>query len=934
MLLPSLGLKPFAAEQKFFISSLTGSRTIADHVRNGARIEDSFARSLNHFYNPLTQSSLLGIPSPDWALEDKKDVSDQFSSFKNAREHFYRALTSSDTDESEKYFGLTFETLGNVIHHPQDMAQPQHVRDDEHCDIFPCKVIGRHNPSAYELYALNLRGALVVSGYPSIYSLPSPGPFTTTRSLWTTPDGKGIADYTNRGFVSAATNFRGTETNIQHVPGFPNPNGVGAVIEKRQITDTDLRGPKGPNQPLEGALYFIQTPVKDNLTGESVLSRTSTFSIFDADLMQTGQEAVFSLNEYNHKAASDLLTKRAVAYSAGLIDYFFRGKLGAEDVTFTDGGISLRVKNAIDSQKTPAWQNEVLYDKNSNGLASSFTVAFDYQDSAGKTQHGASNPVPVRTTDTLAPAQVSADVYNFTLTIPSEAKDVNYRLVFRGKLGQEEDSVAVGKVEPVSGFGVSPNYTPADGIGGTRAIFKRGGQWKLDERPNLVAGNIDWKGWYRNGRPTKVLSWSGPSIRYFPESRDWRRAAIYRDGEVFDYAPADVLAAAVARDTAGVEWVVAICQEGSEDVVYRRLSAKKEPPDPREQWQEIARLDASKDDADQGITTSKADITWFFNGTGSAAQTMRAWRVNNAPYRGERRKRLKITLDDTLTGARLDNLGNLDGFRETYTCSGGYDSHGAGSVQSSFRGEGSYIIAVDYKDDREVLAKVRLDATYTSSSTVTIVEISKDNYVQTGKTNIDRSWTEYFEWGGQEQTHYFDKKIYTASWSTASPARQDQVGTIDIRWKNYLYGLDLRDNVYAYTYWNVNHRNKWNTDGLDERTGTWVEGGEILSERHSPVMFFKPINFGSTTNMQPLGAIGCSQEQSSNRYGGLDFSATTSLGSIAVDTGGHIAASFFYRDVANNQIHGPVNYLSDGSLEETIPRASPSPEYHPIGVIY
>jgi hypothetical protein len=90
MLLPSLGLKPFAAEQKFFISSLTGSRTIADHVRNGARIEDSFARSLNHFYNPLTQSSLLGIPSPDWALEDKKNVSDQFSSFKNAREHFYR----------------------------------------------------------------------------------------------------------------------------------------------------------------------------------------------------------------------------------------------------------------------------------------------------------------------------------------------------------------------------------------------------------------------------------------------------------------------------------------------------------------------------------------------------------------------------------------------------------------------------------------------------------------------------------------------------------------------------------------------------------------------------------------------------------------------------------------------------------------------------
>lgn len=43
----------------------------------------------------------------------------------------------------------------------------------------------------------------------------------------------------------------------------------------------------------------------------------------------------------------------AVAYSAGLIDYFFRGRLEGEDVEFTDTGIRLRVKYAIDAFDPP-----------------------------------------------------------------------------------------------------------------------------------------------------------------------------------------------------------------------------------------------------------------------------------------------------------------------------------------------------------------------------------------------------------------------------------------------------------------------------------------------------------------------------------------------------------------------------------------------------
>jgi len=34
-----------------------------------------------------------------------------------------------------------FQNLGHVLHHVQDMAQPQHVRNDAHCDAPVCAVL-------------------------------------------------------------------------------------------------------------------------------------------------------------------------------------------------------------------------------------------------------------------------------------------------------------------------------------------------------------------------------------------------------------------------------------------------------------------------------------------------------------------------------------------------------------------------------------------------------------------------------------------------------------------------------------------------------------------------------------------------------------------------------------------------------------------------
>lgn len=90
-------------------------------------------------------------------------------------------------------------------------------------------------------------------------------------------------------------------------------------------------------------MTFLQNTVVDAHTGESKANKcAATLSIFDQDLRASGRtvsvadpitgttvvtDRVFSLNRFNFDAAHDFLIPRAVGYSTGLIDYFFRGKI-------------------------------------------------------------------------------------------------------------------------------------------------------------------------------------------------------------------------------------------------------------------------------------------------------------------------------------------------------------------------------------------------------------------------------------------------------------------------------------------------------------------------------------------------------------------------------------------------------------------------------
>jgi len=328
-----------------------------------------------------------------------------------------------------------------------------------------------------------------------------------------------------------------------------------------------------------------------------------------------------------------------------------------------------------------------------------YTLSGDTQ-----TKYLTSDVVPL--TETLSPGDMSKNIYAFTLSDPpSDAMNITYQLVYRGALGQETDAVAVGAIRPASGFVVDDGQH-------VRLVYKKGNAWKV-RSTDYSAGNIDWKGMYVDGKPSRTLSWNGPLLRHFPsgtvEQSGLFTEAIFQDGDVWVFTPARVLAAAITKDADGKsEWLVAICMgldaNGEyQDVVYRRPNRQStnskiyDPVNEPDGWHEIGRI------TPPAGTRNLPHSPWFFNGDGTEAQTMR----RKEGYV----TRLKATITGTsVTSDDLNNLSSEGAYSNT-----GSSSEGSCSSQFASSGRGESVLAVDYLNNEEQLLTFANNRRSTSS---------------------------------------------------------------------------------------------------------------------------------------------------------------------------------------------------------------------------
>jgi hypothetical protein len=418
-------------------------------IAKGARDEDWAGRPINHFYDPYHDIPLgIGVKAPDWALEDGGDLLGQDYSYKDARDAFYRALTARDPATHDRELGHTFYALGHVIHLIQDMAQPQHTRNDKHPDFIPPKkswmemyierlAVSRHLNS---LFRLNVDPASV----PNV---------ARVRDLWVTGIGDqmtgfGMSTFSNANFVSAGTNFTALRP-FATADFFPRP-----VLDLNNVstlspTDTCKDGAQAP-----GFLTFYGNGIDDPVAGRLDNPRMTTYSFFDQYLIAQGRRPIFALNCFNLDTAATILLPRAVSFSAGLLKYFFRGRLEIASpdryvyglAAFQPGNtgsftkLRFRVRNITPNEEAgPGLMSAVVRYRVPVDSAANLIDA-PLADISGP-RFAISRPL-----EAVTPTSSFQEfVFDFTQDpIPTNSADLFLTVVFKGSLGQEADAVMVG----------------------------------------------------------------------------------------------------------------------------------------------------------------------------------------------------------------------------------------------------------------------------------------------------------------------------------------------------------------------------------------------------------------------------------------------------------------------------------------------------------
>ena len=424
-------------------------RTPEEWIAAGARDEDRLSRPLNHFYDPYHDVPLgfpRGAKAPDWALEDAGDLAAQDYSYKDARDALYRGLTAHDPAMHERELGHTFYALGHVIHLIQDMAQPQHTRNDVHLNFIPSHI------SFMEAYIEGLAAGL--SRF-KLDRLAVPD-VARVRDLWVTGTGaqmtgRGMAEFSNINFVSAGTNFSDLHT------GAIGSDYARPVLNTgdRTLSSTVDACQDGAHAP--GSLVFYANTLTDPLTSEGLRNeRMTTHSIFDQHLIARGRQPIFALNCFNLDAAASILLPRAVSYSAALLQYFFRGRVEiAQPDRFVYGvapflngntgaftGLRFKVRNATPNEEAGGPQHTagqmvavIRYRKGAPNPIESPRVP-----PSSQLFFAVSKPLTVSLTSSFQ--EVLFDFADSPL--PTNAVDVFLTVVWRGQLGLESDAILVG----------------------------------------------------------------------------------------------------------------------------------------------------------------------------------------------------------------------------------------------------------------------------------------------------------------------------------------------------------------------------------------------------------------------------------------------------------------------------------------------------------
>ena len=346
-------------------------------------------RVFGHFYDPINNDGIpdvIGIiderrvKAINWSLGLDDALEPSFNPLLTRRNHFswldarrayFKALTyqttaatlSSTADEFESETRLFFlatmtKSLGQIVHVLQDGSQPQHSRLDRHnhSNMFWPSMFNTDLPRRMMEAYTNIRvtrdinlspqedreplrviftgidGNLEIPPAPPLGSYPIPTFSTPRRFMTTRTQGggdpietrKGLMDYSNRGFFTEGT--ANGRSNI-HARSMPSPPSdlAGSTEVSLQINGTEFVDLTWSTVDQVAPSYVdaLDTPYQGVIPQGGVAFRNI------ANFANSVKVSVEARHLRNH---ANVLIPRAISYSAGLINYFFRGTLEIEPI--------------------------------------------------------------------------------------------------------------------------------------------------------------------------------------------------------------------------------------------------------------------------------------------------------------------------------------------------------------------------------------------------------------------------------------------------------------------------------------------------------------------------------------------------------------------------------------------------------------------------
>lgn len=418
-------------------------RTVSQSLGLGGIREDDgslflgTARYLRHFHDPLKpwdRSGLELVPfiqyesSIRWMQRPNRGAQSCRTgdwSWPEARRYYVDALTCQAPRDRERAWANLFRALGQVMHLVVDASVPEHVRNDPH----PLGVLYGN----YEYWAEAQHGTSQSPEESDFIRTYLAKPFEVDLELLQQPsadpvavvpiarlidtdtyDGTdpnqtlglriGIAEFANANFFSEDTGRHRFFS-----PGYRFPSLEQLVTSKQAAPKTGrIRAyyKKGANDGI---------PV-DPALAECVLDQAS-------EVVGIPKQTVLCTDERVWDQTARTMLPRAVGYARAVLDYFFRGRLTAKlDVWKDEAGLhaTVRVTNQMKDE----------------GLDGSLALYYDLADGTRKPL--GSWPLALAANAESEPIQISP--------LPPDTPPTAWTLVFRGRLGLEEQAVVAGRV--------------------------------------------------------------------------------------------------------------------------------------------------------------------------------------------------------------------------------------------------------------------------------------------------------------------------------------------------------------------------------------------------------------------------------------------------------------------------------------------------------